>query len=39
MREDLERMEKDKSYVYDREQKEREKEAPEDEIKIVEDFL
>jgi|LakMenEpi03Aug12_release.lakeMendotaPanAssembly.Ray.scaffolds.fasta_scaffold4331478_1 hypothetical protein len=39
MREDVEKMEKDKSVTHDREQKEREKEAPEEEIEIVDAFL
>lgn len=39
MQEEAEKMEKDKSVTHDREQKEREKEAPEEEIEIVDAFL
>jgi len=39
MREEVEKLEKDKSMTYDREQKEREKEAPAEEEEIVDAFL
>ncbi|MFO0116903.1 MAG: hypothetical protein ACK521_04580 [bacterium] len=39
MLEDVEKLEKDKSVVHDRDQKERENEAPEEEIEIVDAFL